>query len=299
MYRVYKDFLRRVLLISLHYRDLGYTFKNSQSYAHDYWYKSRRSGNCPADEYQRYRNLLVFLETGEFDYTAQPMGDMIEQVVKQLEGSGENRDRDLVDTIVRVLNLPHARNILSGSTLQMIRSAILLPDELVALKAQLKDGMACMACGHKILSGEMTVYHSQGESSGFYCSRCQKPAYVASETDAGKSVPVASVKGLLAALKRKPDGEEAKAAVDPASVLEAASEVLGASSTSFYDTVVRAAAAQRAPRRQVVTSAPQATPDGGVYTRVSFSPILDNNGSPWDNPFLSNNAPTPTTGDDQ
>lgn len=225
MQRVYKDFLRRVLLVCLHYRELGYGVKNANSYVWDYWYKHSRSNYANADQLKKVKSLLTFLEDGTFVPDQQNIGQMIDQLTGQLTAS-EGNDRDLIDTIVRILGLPHARNTMSGATLSMLRSAILLPDELVTLKAHIKEAMSCMACGHKFSHGEMSVCSKAegSDSNGFYCTRCQKPSFIASETDITKIIPVSSVKGLMTALKRQIADEKP---ADPSEAISAANVILG------------------------------------------------------------------------
>jgi hypothetical protein len=241
MHRVYKDFLRRCLLVLLHYRDLGYGVKQADSYANDYWRKRSVSGKGTPESRAKIQKLLNFLDGGaDYSYQTQNIDEMIDQIADQLETCEEAvNDRDLIDTMVRILQLPYARSILSGNTLQMLRAAILLPDELIALKSQLKENMSCIGCGHKLLHGEMAIYSHQGEGSnhGFLCSRCQKPSFVASEVDISRSVPSTSVKGLLTALKRKPSAEEAGPA-SPDAFVETANSILGtpaaAAAPSFF-----------------------------------------------------------------
>jgi len=122
--------------------------------------------------------------------------------VSQLDTKGEFRDRDLIDTIVRTIGLPYARNAIAGSSLDSLRAAILLPEEIVNLKTSLEKETFCVSCGHKFMSGEMATYNGVSRGSrGFLCTRCTQPSYMASIEGPDTSVHIPT--SVVAALKDK------------------------------------------------------------------------------------------------
>ncbi len=201
MFRVYKDFLQRVLLICLHYQELGYDLSSTRNYVNQHWYERRYNGVEP-EKADSIRNSLGFLDSEEFTVKGHSCLDMVLLIGKQLKG-GEPRDRDLIDTIVKAVSLPYAKNSFAGSTIQYLREAILIPEEIAALKLSLQKEMSCTLCGHKFIRGEMSTAMINGNDKSFICTRCTKPSFLASDTDIQGHVTVKSVKGLDGLLQKK------------------------------------------------------------------------------------------------
>lgn len=225
MYRVYKDFLRRVLLVLIYHRDMGYEVSHAISNARDNW-RDRR--NSPFDEPKTQDALNNVFEAIDWQgKNGAQISALIRDCVAELNSVAEGQDRDLIDTIVRTIGLPYARNALAGSTLQRLRDAILLPEEVLDLRKSLETETACANCGHKFLPYEMSVYVSRGDihQRGFNCIRCTKPNFLANDSNIALSVPVSEVKGLMACLKR-PSPVQAKP--EPAEVLGMLDEIAGA-----------------------------------------------------------------------
>lgn len=203
MFRVYKDFIRQMLVICLHYRDLGYDARHAHQWVVENWWKRAGSNKAKQDVKRRVVGALTFLDASDSPLDAGTMSDLIDTCVSLLVSTREGDDRDLIDTIVRLLGLPYSRNTLAGSTLQHLRQALLLPEELADLKRKLEVERFCASCGHKFVSAEMTTYIASGDARCFYCTRCHRPTSVASDNDPAQSISVASIKGLEGILTKK------------------------------------------------------------------------------------------------
>lgn len=104
--------------------------------------------------------------------------ELIDKLTLLLRESHQNlmtaRDGDLIDTVVRILQLPHARNNLTGKTLDSLRKAILMPDELGKVLDIKRLESCCGHCGHPFGDGEMATAHIDG-GCVFMCVRCFSP----------------------------------------------------------------------------------------------------------------------------
>lgn len=95
-------------------------------------------------------------------------------------------DKDLIDQLVDILQLPYPRNTLSGKTLEYLSKAILLPEELGKLSARLKgQEMACGTCGRDLQSGEGVTIAADGKSRVLLCSGCRIPDFFACKCGLG------------------------------------------------------------------------------------------------------------------
>lgn len=204
MFRVYKDFLRQMLAILVYYREAGYGSQSAYDYAYSNVY---RKGNGHSWESPEELNAVMkafsFFSDNSLPKTT--VGELMRQIADQLNsGEGKNVDRDLIDTVVRILGLPYTRNVVSASTIQALQRAILLPEELSDLKQKAAKERYCFACGHLFANGEMaTVIHSGDNKIDFCCTRCQRPSYIASDNSSKTSLPIAEQKALHQALSKK------------------------------------------------------------------------------------------------
>lgn len=97
-----------------------------------------------------------------------------------LEQNGRG-DADLIDQIVRALQLPYARNILSGESMRRLRTAILLPSEQAGLLNRLRQReMSCAHCGIALHDHESVTVIADPSSNGqtLLCHRCAAPTSV-------------------------------------------------------------------------------------------------------------------------
>ena len=108
--------------------------------------------------------------------TFEPLDELLKDITALLatkDTSGS--DGDLIEQIVDILRLPHARNTLSGDALKTLRKAILLPEERAKfINTTQQREMACVACGHQFEPCELTVFSHEG----FYCNNCVRPESV-------------------------------------------------------------------------------------------------------------------------
>lgn len=206
MLRVYKDFLRRVFVVLIHYREMGYTYANANATVYENLFsRNEWRGGKPSENDKLHRSLR-FLESGEYNNGTIPsLTELIDQIAKQLDGEGTSNDRDLIDTIVKLLGLPYCRNVLGGSNLNNLREALLIPEEISAFKAEISKEMFCGTCGHHFEMGEMTTFTTNGRGPGgiFVCTRCRIPTSVASSNDPQGHLSVEDIKGLNAILRKK------------------------------------------------------------------------------------------------
>lgn len=88
-------------------------------------------------------------------------------------------DADLLDTVVRLVQLPYVNNYISARTLLDLRDAILTPSEQKSVKTALKDSIQCAQCRRDLTSGEMVSIHTDKNMPCVICHKCQRPQYVA------------------------------------------------------------------------------------------------------------------------
>lgn len=133
----------------------------------------------PAVEPEIQRTFNRILERNALDET---LNDLIIQLGAQLdaEASPISHDKDLIDTIVRTLQLSYTKNRLSNENLQLLRTAILLPAEQAALRSHIQNEMSCTGCGHKFCHGEMGSFlNESGGGAKVVCTNCYNPEWIA------------------------------------------------------------------------------------------------------------------------
>jgi hypothetical protein len=108
------------------------------------------------------------------------LAELTENLFTQLAEDGSMRkESDLIDELVRTLQLPFARNVLSGDTLKRLRNAILLPSEQGGLLHRLRAReMACAGCGTDFHDSESITFSNQEGAIALFCHRCVRPASV-------------------------------------------------------------------------------------------------------------------------
>jgi hypothetical protein len=87
---------------------------------------------------------------------------------------------DLIDTIAEMLQSPYAQNVLSGSTLGVLRKALLRPEEASKLREETRKVLRC-TCGINFISGEAVTF-GDDETPQFRCRRCHRPSYARCRT---------------------------------------------------------------------------------------------------------------------
>lgn len=98
-----------------------------------------------------------------------------------MEEDKPHGDKELLDTLVRVLQQPYTRNILSGGALAKLRDNLLLPSEVGGLTHRLNaKEMACGSCGMPFHDHESVTYVRDAAGGGQFlaCHRCTVPQVV-------------------------------------------------------------------------------------------------------------------------
>lgn len=125
---------------------------------------------------------------GEWVHDDPNFTEITTNIGKALTDDNDFSDGALMGELIGVLTSPQARNVLSGAMLTRLRLALLLPEEMIAVRRSLAAReMACAACGHGFQTGEMGSWmihtNSGGSSSvGWVCTRCQVPSSTACGT---------------------------------------------------------------------------------------------------------------------
>lgn len=178
MLRFYKDFIERILMVLVYY-DL--------QYGYDMQHIAKNISNCrPKDDNLANRVYTTGDAVLGGDYDMDPPATMqdtigtLQKVLNDID-KGKVKDGDLIDVIVKTLQLPYARSAISGKALSDIRKALLLPSEMAGLTALKQRELSCLSCGHKFVDGEMTTVTQMdnGVNVGLWCTNCSRPKYVA------------------------------------------------------------------------------------------------------------------------
>jgi hypothetical protein len=111
----------------------------------------------------------------------------------------------LIDQIVELLKEPYSRNVLSGKTLNALRRAILLPEEMAKVAEAFRKELACAACGKTFVNTEMAIFEA-GPPVAFFCTRCTIPSFAACKVSSNcDGVSPLDQKALAKAIGNKPD----------------------------------------------------------------------------------------------
>lgn len=207
MYRLYRNMVQQLLVLLIYYRETGRSYSEAQGYVRENLVSVNRLGYGNAESNEKLKKVVSGFVFDKPSASARLLDTLIDDLAKQLsssEASGSS-DRDLIDTIVRITGLPHARGLMSCSTMQRLRDALLLPDEIVELKKTFAAELHCESCSHKFVQGEMASIMVNGPNSGaiVVCTRCRKPSSMANDYIPSESISVKDVKGLSAILSKK------------------------------------------------------------------------------------------------
>lgn len=225
MFRFYKTVVVQMLFALVWLRENGFDLPRINTYVTE-----NARGFRGEDESL---NLLIYNLSRKEGYGSMiNMGSMIE-VIGALkdqisEGGKPSKDKDLIDTIVRTLQLPNCGNVLSGRTLERLRQAILLPDEMAGLIDRLaRQEWSCSACGHQFQDGEMgtiqrPVLQGNNMRTQLVCSNCALPTFVACSNGCKNSMEIG--KKLFGRLRSYKCKECAGGKVEPG-IAEVAAEV--------------------------------------------------------------------------
>lgn len=162
--RFYKPFVERLLMALIFLRDQGYDMTQPISHA-------------ARGVYGNQDNLFFQLRKLATRQGEHPdIHEMIAALGALVEGKEgeEHKDAELIDLVVDTLQLPYARNILAGQSVDSLRNAILLPNELAGLRTRLQaHEVSCSRCGREMVTGEVVTLVREGRGgNSFYCQRC-------------------------------------------------------------------------------------------------------------------------------
>lgn len=110
------------------------------------------------------------------------LNEAVEGISQQLESS-TIRERDLLDQMVEVMNLPWTTNAFNNTTRDALRKALLIPSEIEALQ-EFGKNLYCGICRVPLVKGEMCTLtegtNSYGKKFGlvFACHKCVRPTVV-------------------------------------------------------------------------------------------------------------------------
>lgn len=135
-------------------------------------------------------NGLRYAQVGHLD-SHMETDNLIENLGKMIvsERNSGLHEGDLIDLIIKQMNLPFVGNALNGAVLKVIAKALIDPSEMANLKALLeKRELACNACGRVFQPKESAVVSNDGYMNMLYCSICLLPASTRCK-HCGDSVP--------------------------------------------------------------------------------------------------------------
>lgn len=172
MFKVYKQLLEEFYVLLAYMKTQGLSIKGARASL------SARYTNLPG----KHQNMAyTILRSPQLDEYRDP-DHIFEELHDILASPSRSQDGDLIDLMVKILQLPHVRNIISGDTLAALRRGLLLPNEMGGLIERLrKRSMSCMNCAHEFGHYEALVMLPAIEGrneSALYCLACYKPALV-------------------------------------------------------------------------------------------------------------------------
>ena len=183
MLRFYRQFMEQILMVLIYARDMkGDNFNGIHDYLRERWRNEDRTRN-QWHEPQIIRTLSLIHENDQMEHSLTGLINELHQQLRQTYGISRGpQDKDLIDAIVRSIQLPYARNRLSGEVLDRLKQALLLPSEVVGLKERLqREELICPGCDHKFLEGEIGTI-SIGRNSrtvSLQCTNCAAPNLMA------------------------------------------------------------------------------------------------------------------------
>lgn len=174
MIKMYKGTAEQLLLLSLYHRE--YTGHSAEQVV-----DRLRNFALPGAEGVVFSAAKKTLKLLPPDSRGAWPTSVIDTLTKGLiEDDSARGDVDLIDQMVRAMQLPHGRNILSGESMRRLKSAILLPSELAGLSARLATReMSCSQCGFPFHDREsVTVMRLGDGTQTLTCHRCHPPQVV-------------------------------------------------------------------------------------------------------------------------
>lgn len=180
MIRVYKEFLEKAMVCLAYLKLTGIELRDAASYAQDRGRSLEGLVNHDRLVTASYSILKGASASGVSDSVDEMLALMDKQLEQHGGDLGEQKYADLIDVMVNVLQLPYLRSNFNSKRLEQMKRALLLPDELNALKVNLKKKERyCMGCNHQFKNGESVVYSmGDGGDPGLLCTTCLQPQWI-------------------------------------------------------------------------------------------------------------------------
>ena len=172
MLKFYRDTIEMVLIHLMHLKLRG--VRNGQGLIRDV---TNSPNNFSSAQNMLAAQIIGGSVSSRFDA---PIIEIIETLTESLNQThGKHHDSDLIEQIVKVLQLPFAGNTLSGKTLDQLRKALLLPDEYAGLVDRLnRRELSCAACKRTLQDGEMVSISADRGTNLVVCGICRSPEYI-------------------------------------------------------------------------------------------------------------------------
>lgn len=127
------------------------------------------------------RHVLDDLLSGQ---ESLPLDKIIQSINDQVYGENQPTGM-LVDVISDIVQNELGRNVLGGSTLADLRTAILIPSERAVLQEKIRKGFACAGCGVQFANSEMATVRKNRNDTSIMCVKCAAPYTMSRCTHAG------------------------------------------------------------------------------------------------------------------
>lgn len=175
MARFYREFVERIIVALILLTSVEKESPKTTILQHLQKFKS---GN-PNDDDIVYRAISRWADfrQGDEDYIANE--EVLAGALGQMRKT-KQQDTDLIETIVKTLQLPFSAHYFYPAHLKALREAILRPDELMSWKKSITENNLKCKCGHAFESHEAVITRSVGDGTyEILCHKCARPQRVA------------------------------------------------------------------------------------------------------------------------
>jgi len=181
MLRFYRDFIGKTLMYLYVLKYILKMDENAVRVHLSTWASTPTPLEVPIDELEAKDNTYNYLQK-----SGQYSNDTLDQIIATFskafaKKSSHKEDVDLIDTIVRILQLNHTTNRFSPENIALLRKALLLPSEMNNFAHKIEaNELSCRNCGHKFMAGEsVTIYDNDDIGMSIYCINCVAPTTIA------------------------------------------------------------------------------------------------------------------------
>jgi len=188
MIRLYKETVRYLLACAAAFRAVSTTNSstNLASAISNHWFRGVTAKRGELNEVND--QLLKFLD----DDSLGNIDEVMKDVADVLNQQDQNYDRELIDQMIAILKSAYPSNVLAGKTMDKLMKAILLPEELTALRETVRKAeMHCVLCGRQVDNGELVTLVTRDGGAGLTCLECKPPSIMKCyHPDCTDNVPV-------------------------------------------------------------------------------------------------------------